>query len=127
MRQVRGSIPMFWSHTNVMAPKPDIFIHEVDPTFGATKRHFDRWMMMMMMMMMMVVVVVVVKMMSMMMMTATMIMIIILMMWIAVGRLFARYGGHVTVLNLVRQMEKKPKESYLASVRSHDCLSITIN
>jgi len=41
--QLRGSIPLFWSHTNIMSPKPDIYVQqETDPNRTATRTHFER-------------------------------------------------------------------------------------
>ena len=42
MVQVRGSIPIFWHHTNLMAAKPDVKIESVDPEYRVTRRHFNR-------------------------------------------------------------------------------------
>ncbi|KAI5084664.1 hypothetical protein GOP47_0000833 [Adiantum capillus-veneris] len=40
--QHRGSIPLFWSQeTSVLTPKPDISLHKIDPTYEATKLHFE--------------------------------------------------------------------------------------
>ena len=39
--QVRGSIPLHWSHTNLRAPKPGFRIYHGDPTFRAASRHFE--------------------------------------------------------------------------------------
>src|SRR3546814_1527828 len=90
MVQLRGSIPLFWSHTNYFSPKvqavcflfsddandtnscvcpnqPDIQLDTELDDITATKRHFMR--------------------------------------------MFNRYGLHVTCLSLLRQIEKKPKEA----------------
>ena len=40
--QCRGSIPLFWSHTNLMSPKPDIVLEATDSNHAATRRHFQR-------------------------------------------------------------------------------------
>ncbi|KAL5230826.1 hypothetical protein ABZP36_029602 [Zizania latifolia] len=40
--QMRGSIPLFWSQeAGRLSPKPDIFVQRYDPTYEATKLHFD--------------------------------------------------------------------------------------
>ncbi|KAH7295672.1 hypothetical protein KP509_27G060300 [Ceratopteris richardii] len=40
--QHRGSIPLFWSQeTSVLTPKPDITLIKTDPTYEATKLHFQ--------------------------------------------------------------------------------------
>ncbi|XP_054801536.1 phosphatidylinositol-3-phosphatase SAC1-like [Prosopis cineraria] len=40
--QLRGSIPLFWSQeTCRFSPKPDILLQRYDPTYDATKLHFD--------------------------------------------------------------------------------------
>ena len=38
--QVRGSIPLYWCHTNVIAPSPGISIEKTDPALVATRLHF---------------------------------------------------------------------------------------
>ena len=40
--QVRGSIPLFWQHTNLMSPKPGIVLDPCDPSYIATRAHFHR-------------------------------------------------------------------------------------
>jgi hypothetical protein len=40
--QVRGSIPLFWQHTNLMSPKPGIVLDPCDPSYIATRAHFKR-------------------------------------------------------------------------------------
>ena len=42
--QVRGSVPVFWTHAaaSAMAPKPDVVVQQFDPTYKATHRHFAR-------------------------------------------------------------------------------------
>ena len=37
---VRGSIPFFWSHTNLYSPKPDVVIEPMEPTRVASRRLF---------------------------------------------------------------------------------------
>eukprot|EP00249_Psilotum_nudum_P024421 c29179_g3_i1 orf=3-1247(-) len=40
--QHRGSIPLFWSQeTSILSPKPDIILHKHDPTYEATRLHFQ--------------------------------------------------------------------------------------
>ncbi|EEC82791.1 hypothetical protein OsI_27545 [Oryza sativa Indica Group] len=40
--QMRGSIPLFWSQeAGRLSPKPDIIVQRYDPTYEATKLHFD--------------------------------------------------------------------------------------
>ncbi|KAK4741049.1 hypothetical protein SAY87_024637 [Trapa incisa] len=40
--QMRGSIPLFWSQeVSRFSPKPDIILQRYDPTYEATKLHFD--------------------------------------------------------------------------------------
>ncbi|KAH7315454.1 hypothetical protein KP509_21G050400 [Ceratopteris richardii] len=68
--QHRGSIPLFWSQeTSILSPKPDIVLHRKDPTYKATRLHFEN--------------------------------------------LARRYTSPVIVLNLVKTVEKKPRESIL--------------
>ncbi|MCO5566520.1 hypothetical protein L7F22_020197 [Adiantum nelumboides] len=68
--QHRGSIPLFWSQeTSILSPKPDIVLHRKDPTFEATRLHFQN--------------------------------------------LASRYGNPVIVLNLVKTVEKRPRETIL--------------
>eukprot|EP01041_Mallomonas_annulata_P005167 gene5167-10329_t len=42
MTQCRGSIPLYWSHTNLLSPFPNVRIEDPDTTHAATKRHFQR-------------------------------------------------------------------------------------
>ncbi|KAI5083930.1 hypothetical protein GOP47_0000099 [Adiantum capillus-veneris] len=68
--QHRGSIPLFWSQeTSILSPKPDIVLHKKDPTYEATRLHFQN--------------------------------------------LASRYGNPVIVLNLVKTVEKRPRETIL--------------
>lgn len=68
--QHRGSIPLFWSQeTSILSPKPDITLHRKDPTYEATKLHFQN--------------------------------------------LADRYGNPIIVLNLVKTVEKRPRETIL--------------
>ncbi|EXC01089.1 Polyphosphoinositide phosphatase [Morus notabilis] len=39
--QMRGSIPLFWSQEVSKFPKPDIILQRYDPTYQATKSHFE--------------------------------------------------------------------------------------
>ncbi|MQM11927.1 hypothetical protein Taro_044838 [Colocasia esculenta] len=40
--QMRGSIPLFWSQeASRFSPKPDIIVQRYDPTYQATKLHFE--------------------------------------------------------------------------------------
>ncbi|KOM56189.1 hypothetical protein LR48_Vigan10g208100 [Vigna angularis] len=40
--QMRGSIPLFWSQeASRFSPKPDIILQRYDPTYEATKLHFE--------------------------------------------------------------------------------------
>ncbi|KAF2926716.1 hypothetical protein DAI22_06g149800 [Oryza sativa Japonica Group] len=40
--QMRGSIPLFWwQEAGRLSPKPDIIVQRYDPTYEATKLHFD--------------------------------------------------------------------------------------
>jgi hypothetical protein len=40
--QIRGSIPTFWTQeSSAVMPKPPILINRVDPTYQATKLHFE--------------------------------------------------------------------------------------
>ncbi|GMH00340.1 hypothetical protein Nepgr_002179 [Nepenthes gracilis] len=40
--QMRGSIPLFWSQeASRLSPKPDIVLQRYDPTYEATKLHFE--------------------------------------------------------------------------------------
>ncbi|XP_039122953.1 phosphatidylinositol-3-phosphatase SAC1-like isoform X1 [Dioscorea cayenensis subsp. rotundata] len=40
--QMRGSIPLFWSQeASRLSPKPDIILQRYDPTYQATKLHFE--------------------------------------------------------------------------------------
>ncbi|KHN04247.1 Polyphosphoinositide phosphatase [Glycine soja] len=40
--QMRGSIPLFWSQeASRFSPKPDIILQRYDPTYQATKLHFE--------------------------------------------------------------------------------------
>ncbi|KAJ1694472.1 hypothetical protein LUZ63_011170 [Rhynchospora breviuscula] len=68
--QMRGSIPLFWSQeTSRFSPKPDIILQRYDPTYEATKLHFDD--------------------------------------------LSQRYGNPIIVLNLIKTVEKRPREMML--------------
>eukprot|EP00250_Pteridium_aquilinum_P012832 c20972_g1_i1 orf=656-3202(-) len=68
--QHRGSIPLFWSQeTSIFSPKPGIVLHRNDPTYEATRLHFEN--------------------------------------------LATRYGNPVIVLNLVKTVEKRPRETIL--------------
>ncbi|XP_062193033.1 phosphatidylinositol-3-phosphatase SAC1-like isoform X2 [Phragmites australis] len=68
--QMRGSIPLFWSQeASRFSPKPDIFVQRYDPTYEATKMHFDD--------------------------------------------LAQRYGHPIIILNLIKTVEKRPREMML--------------
>lgn len=68
--QMRGSIPLFWSQeASRFSPKPDIILQRYDPTYEATKLHFED--------------------------------------------LERRYGNPIIVLNLIKTVEKRPREMML--------------
>lgn len=68
--QMRGSIPLFWSQeASRFSPKPDIILQRYDPTYEATKHHFED--------------------------------------------LAKRYGNPIIVLNLIKTVEKRPREMML--------------
>lgn len=68
--QMRGSIPLFWSQeASRFSPKPDIILQRYDPTYQATKLHFED--------------------------------------------LAQRYGNPIIVLNLIKTVEKRPREMML--------------
>ncbi|XP_022152421.1 phosphoinositide phosphatase SAC1 isoform X2 [Momordica charantia] len=68
--QMRGSIPLFWSQeASKFSPKPDIILQRYDPTYQATKLHFED--------------------------------------------LAKRYGNPIIVLNLIKTVEKRPREMML--------------
>ncbi|KAL3641427.1 Phosphoinositide phosphatase sac1 [Castilleja foliolosa] len=68
--QMRGSIPLFWSQeASRFSPKPDIILQRYDPTYEATKLHFED--------------------------------------------LAKRYGNPIIVLNLIKTVEKRPREMML--------------
>lgn len=68
--QMRGSIPLFWSQeASRFSPKPDIILQRYDPTYEATKLHFED--------------------------------------------LAQRYGNPIIVLNLIKTVEKRPREMML--------------
>uniref|UniRef100_A0A1D1YYS2 Polyphosphoinositide phosphatase n=2 Tax=Anthurium amnicola TaxID=1678845 RepID=A0A1D1YYS2_9ARAE len=68
--QMRGSIPLFWSQeASRFSPKPDIIVQRYDPTYQATKLHFED--------------------------------------------LAKRYGNPIIVLNLIKTVEKRPREMML--------------
>uniref|UniRef100_A0A2P2KSW8 Phosphoinositide phosphatase SAC1 n=2 Tax=Rhizophora mucronata TaxID=61149 RepID=A0A2P2KSW8_RHIMU len=68
--QMRGSIPLFWSQeASRFSPKPDIILHRYDPTYQASKLHFED--------------------------------------------LVKRYGNPIIVLNLIKTVEKRPREMIL--------------
>ncbi|KAL1805043.1 hypothetical protein ACET3Z_028111 [Daucus carota] len=68
--QMRGSIPLFWSQeASRFSPKPDIILQRYDPTYEATKMHFED--------------------------------------------LAERYGNPIIVLNLIKTVEKRPREMML--------------
>ena len=39
--QVRGSIPLYWYHTNLFVPSPDIKIDSIDYGYNSALKHFD--------------------------------------------------------------------------------------
>ncbi|MCO5568717.1 hypothetical protein L7F22_022420 [Adiantum nelumboides] len=68
--QIRGSIPLFWSQeASRLSPKPDIILQRYDPTYQATKFHFED--------------------------------------------LEKRYGNPIIILNLIKTVEKRPREMML--------------
>lgn len=68
--QMRGSIPLFWSQeASRLSPKPDIILQRYDPTYEATRLHFED--------------------------------------------LAERYGNPIIVLNLIKTVEKRPREMML--------------
>ncbi|XP_010682007.2 phosphatidylinositol-3-phosphatase SAC1 isoform X1 [Beta vulgaris subsp. vulgaris] len=68
--QMRGSIPLFWSQeASRFSPKPDIILQRYDPTYEATRLHFED--------------------------------------------LVERYGNPIIVLNLIKTVEKRPREMML--------------
>ncbi|KAI9120557.1 hypothetical protein K1719_007590 [Acacia pycnantha] len=68
--QMRGSIPLFWSQeTSGLNPKPDIVLQRNDPTYEATRLHFED--------------------------------------------LAERYGYPITIFNLIKTHEKRPREMIL--------------
>ncbi|KAJ4966904.1 hypothetical protein NE237_018753 [Protea cynaroides] len=68
--QMRGSIPLFWSQDGSrFRPKPDIILQRYDPTYEATKLHFED--------------------------------------------LASRYGNPIIILNLIKTVEKRPREMML--------------
>ncbi|CAI9266744.1 unnamed protein product [Lactuca saligna] len=68
--QMRGSIPLFWSQeASRFSPKPDIILQRYDPTYEATKLHFED--------------------------------------------LEKRYDNPIIVLNLIKTVEKRPREMML--------------
>lgn len=68
--QMRGSIPLFWSQeASKFSPKPDIILQRYDPTYEATRLHFED--------------------------------------------LERRYGNPIIVLNLIKTVEKRPREMML--------------
>ncbi|XP_028761182.1 phosphoinositide phosphatase SAC1-like [Neltuma alba] len=68
--QMRGSVPLFWSQeTSRFSPKPDIVLQRYDPTYEATKLHFED--------------------------------------------LAERYGNPIIVFNLIKTVEKRPREMIL--------------
>ncbi|KAK1371764.1 Phosphoinositide phosphatase SAC1 [Heracleum sosnowskyi] len=68
--QMRGSIPLFWSQeASRFSPKPDIILQRYDPTYEATKMHFED--------------------------------------------VAERYGNPIIVLNLIKTVEKRPREMML--------------
>ncbi|XP_072990700.1 phosphatidylinositol-3-phosphatase SAC1 [Typha latifolia] len=74
--QMRGSIPLFWSQeASRFSPKPDIILQRYDPTYQATKFHFDD--------------------------------------------LAQRYGNPIIVLNLIKTVEKRPREMMLRREFAH--------
>ncbi len=42
--QLRGSIPLYWSHTNTLSPQPGIVLENEDPSHEATIKHFQQLM-----------------------------------------------------------------------------------
>lgn len=38
----RGSIPLFWSHTNIFAPNPDVQLEPMDDDISPCNKHFQR-------------------------------------------------------------------------------------
>ncbi|GMI89811.1 suppressor of actin 1 [Hibiscus trionum] len=74
--QMRGSIPLFWSQeASRFSPKPDIILQRYDPTYQATKLHFED--------------------------------------------LANRYGNPIIVLNLIKTVEKRPREMMLRREFAH--------
>ncbi|KDP42390.1 hypothetical protein JCGZ_02447 [Jatropha curcas] len=74
--QLRGSIPLFWSQeASRFSPKPDIILQRYDPTYQATKLHFED--------------------------------------------LAKRYGNPIIVLNLIKTVEKRPREMMLRREFAH--------
>ncbi|XP_078447269.1 phosphoinositide phosphatase family protein isoform X3 [Wolffia australiana] len=74
--QMRGSIPLFWSQeASRLSPKPDIIVQRYDPTYEATKLHFED--------------------------------------------LVKRYGNPIIVLNLIKTVEKRPREMMLRREFAH--------
>ncbi|KAJ8531038.1 hypothetical protein K7X08_025769 [Anisodus acutangulus] len=68
--QMRGSIPLFWSQeASRFSPKPDIILQRYDPTYEATRLHFED--------------------------------------------LAMRYGNPIIILNLIKTVEKRPREMML--------------
>ncbi|KAL3324252.1 hypothetical protein AABB24_038437 [Solanum stoloniferum] len=68
--QMRGSIPLFWSQeASRFSPKPDIILQRYDPTYEATRLHFED--------------------------------------------LARRYGNPIIILNLIKTVEKRPREMML--------------
>ncbi|KAJ0085137.1 hypothetical protein Patl1_07187 [Pistacia atlantica] len=68
--QMRGSVPLFWSQeASRFSPKPDIILQRFDPTYQATKLHFED--------------------------------------------LAKRYCNPIIVLNLIKTVEKRPREMML--------------
>lgn len=68
--QMRGSIPLFWSQeASRFSPKPDIILQRYDPTYEATRMHFED--------------------------------------------LARRYGNPIIILNLIKTVEKRPREMML--------------
>ncbi|KAG5150824.1 hypothetical protein JHK84_027296 [Glycine max] len=75
--QMRGSIPLFWSQeASRFSPKPDIILQRYDPTYQATKLHFED--------------------------------------------LAKRYGNPIIVLNLIKTVEKRPREMMLRREFAND-------
>ncbi|KAM3759471.1 hypothetical protein ACB098_01G122700 [Castanea mollissima] len=74
--QMRGSIPLFWSQeASRFSPKPDIILQRYDPTYEATRLHFED--------------------------------------------LAGRYGNPIIVLNLIKTVEKRPREMMLRREFAH--------